>query len=364
MASCLMFVAIAGVTALIVRGASERNDNSVAVPVERRQRAWGLYLVCLCVALVFFVAARDVTVGADNGNYLGSLHYYAGIPWSDVLTARLVYPFDYEPGYFLLTKVCAHFYMSDHVFFFVVAVFIYPLLMEFFYRYSDSPFISFLIYCALSLFAYSLGIFRQMIALSICLFATRWIDSNKPVPFAIAIAVAMTFHSSSICFGLLWFYKNFNVMRFLKIAIPASIVCLVFGRVVALIAVKVLPQYAGYIGSKYDVEGGSYSMFVLLLFVAFVTLYALRDKKNFEKCPNILRLSVFALGFALCLQGASYSLGIMGRVISYYTIFLTILVPYLMMRCFGRHGRVLSFYFVVPIAVALFANSMSAVLQM
>ena len=104
-------------------------------------------------------------------------------------------------------------------------------------------------------------------------------------------------------------------------------------------------------------------MFILLLLVAFVTLYALRDKGNLEKCPGVVRLSIFALGLALCFQGVSYSLGIMGRVVSYYTIFLTILAPYLMMHCFGRHGRVLSFYFVVPVAIALFVNSMSSVLQ-
>ena len=360
----LTFVAIAGFVALIIRGVSEQKGKLIAISTEERERTWTPYLVCLCVALVFFVSMRDVTVGADTGNYLGSLHYYAGIPWSDVLTAKLVYPYDYEPGYFLLTKICAHFYMPDHVFFFLIAVLIYPPLMEFFGRYSGSPFVSFLIYCALSLFAYSLGIFRQMIALSICLFATRWIDSNKPTPFAIAIGVAMTFHSSAICFGLLWFYKRFDVIKFLKIAVPASIACLIFGRAIALIAVKVLPQYAGYIGSKYDVEGGSYAMFILLLFIAFVTLNALRSERDLESCPGIVRLSIFALGLALCIQGASYSLGIMGRVISYYTIFLTVLVPYLMMCRLGKHGRVLSFYFVVPISLVLFANSMSSVLQM
>lgn len=362
MAPYLIFVAIAGIVALIIRGASEQIGKLNAISAAEREQTWTPYLVCLCVTLVFFVSMRDVTVGADTGNYLGSLHYYAGIPWSDVLTAKLVYPYDYEPGYFLLTKICAHFYMPDHVFFFLIAVLIYPLLMEFFGRYSDSPFVSFLIYCALSLFAYSLGIFRQMIALSICLFATRWIDSNKPLPFAIAIGVSMTFHSSAICFALLWFYKRFDAIKFLKIAIPASIACLIFGRAIALLAVKVLPQYAGYIGSKYDVEGGSYTMLLLLLFIAFVVLYALRDKSESEKCPDIIRLSIFALGVALCLQGASYSLGIMGRILSYYTIFLTILIPYLMMNCFGRHGRVLSFYFVVPISIALFANSMATLI--
>lgn len=356
----LTFVAIAGLVALIIRGISEQKGKYIAISAEERELTWTPYLVCLCVALVFFVSMRDVTVGADTGNYLGSLHYYAGIPWSDVLTAKLVYPYDYEPGYFLLTKICAHFYMSDHVFFLLIAVLIYLPLMEFFGRYSDSPFLSFLIYCALSLFAYSLGIFRQMIALSICLFATRWVNSNKPVPFAISIGVAMAFHSSAICFVLLWFYKRFDVIKFLKIAIPFSFVCLIFGRIIAMIAVKVLPQYAGYIGSKYDVEDGSYTMFMLLLFIALVALYTLRDESMFNKCPDIIRLSIFSLGIALCLQGASYSLGIMGRIVSYYTIFLTILIPYLMMHCVGRHGRVLSFYLVVPITITLFISSMTA----
>lgn len=112
----LTFVAIVGLVALIIRGTSEQKGKFIAISAKERELTWTPYLVCLCVALIFFVSMRDVTVGADTGNYLGSLHYYAGIPWSDVLTAKLVYPYDYEPGYFLLTKICAHFYMSDHVF--------------------------------------------------------------------------------------------------------------------------------------------------------------------------------------------------------------------------------------------------------
>lgn len=356
----IAFIVVAGIVALIYRGVCEGGQSQDGGEIKIIN--WTPYLACLCIAIVCFVSCRDVTVGADNPNYLGSLHYYAGISWDEVFTAKLVWPYDYEPLYFLLTKICAHFCMSDHVFFFVIAILIYPLLFDFFNRYSDSPYVSFLVYCALGLFAYSLGVYRQMIALSICLFATRWIDSDEPLPFALSIAFAMAFHSSSICFALLWFYKKVDVMCLLKIAIPASFLFLALGRTLAMVAVRVFPQYAHFIGSKYDIAGGSFSMLMILLFIAVVVLYFLRNEGDFENCPRMVKVSVFALSLALCLQAASYSLVIMGRVLSYYTIFLAILIPYLMMHCFGKHGRVLSLYLVLPITMALFANSIASLI--
>lgn len=133
----LTFIIIAGIVALIYRGVCEGGD--IRKSNGLKDVNWTPYAVCLCVALICFVAARDITVGADNPNYLGSLHYYAGISWGEVFTAKLVWPYDYEPLYFLLTKICAHFYLSDHAFFFVIAILIYPLVFIFLFVIANLP---------------------------------------------------------------------------------------------------------------------------------------------------------------------------------------------------------------------------------
>ena len=55
--------------------------------------------------MICFVGIRSFDLGADMGNYLGSLRYYSALPHDQILKAKLVYPFDYEVGYFYLTKL-------------------------------------------------------------------------------------------------------------------------------------------------------------------------------------------------------------------------------------------------------------------
>lgn len=85
----LTFIIIAGIVALIYRGVCEGGD--IRKSNGLKDVNWTPYAVCLCVALICFVAARDITVGADNPNYLGSLHYYAGISWGEVFTCLSSY---------------------------------------------------------------------------------------------------------------------------------------------------------------------------------------------------------------------------------------------------------------------------------
>ena len=113
------------------------------------------------------------------------------------------------------------------------------------------------------------------------------------------------------------------------------------------------PKYLGYVSGRYDVQGGSYSMLVLLnlVFIAGCII----EKRDENQDNVILRTSINATVIALFLQILGYSMGIVGRIVPYYSIYLMILVPFLMNRYFkkniifvyfiGTMGLIILFYF-------------------
>lgn len=279
------------------------------------------YLILCCVEIVLLAGLRVYTVGADTQVYLDALEYYSGLPKNELLLAKLVHPFDFEPGYFLFTKLCAFLRIPKTVFLFVVAIVIYVPIFCSIYQYSKIPFISILAYFALGIFSYSLGIFRQMMALSIVLCGIKHVEEGKLISYLLWVIGAATFHITALVMLAVYFLYHFRVEQYVKWIIPVQIICLVFGRHLVLAATYVFPQYSHYLGGKYDVQGGSYLMLLFLNVVLYVKIYLY--------CKGILnsRVDIAALSFGVVVQAIGYSMALFGRIVPYFSIFAIFTIP-------------------------------------
>ncbi|MBQ8880919.1 MAG: EpsG family protein [Oscillospiraceae bacterium] len=273
------------------------------------------YLMLCCAELVAVAALRGITVGADTRRYLEALEHYSKLPKKEVLFAKLVWPFDFEQGYFLLLKLCALINMPQPVFLLLVALVIYIPTFYTLYRYSKIPYISILAYVALGFLAYSLDIVRQMMALSIVLCGLRFIERKQLGWYLLLVALAATFHTTALIAVLLYFPANFSVKKYAKWIIPLELVCLFAGRPIVSLAAKLLPQYAHYFGGRFDVQGGTYLMIILLNVLLFAMLYL--NHKGFTHN----RVVIAALALAVVVQAVGYSMALFGRVVTYFSFF-------------------------------------------
>lgn len=312
-----------------------------------------IFLAIVCIEMICFVGLRTTNLGADTTTYLNALEYYSSLPHEEILKAKLVWPYDFEVGYFLLTKFCAWLSLSKTSFLFLIAILIYVPVCWFILQYSENPLLSVLTYFAFGCFEYSVGIFRQMIALSIVLIGTKYIRDRKIVKYLLTIGLAMTFHTTAIAMlPLYWMYQA-RLEKRIKWIFAAEVICFISARTLVLLAIRVFPKYLGYVSGRYDVQGGSYSMLVLLnlVFIAGCII----EKRDENQDNVILRTSINATVIALFLQILGYSMGIVGRIVPYYSIYLMILVPFLMNRYFkkniifvyfiGTMGLIILFYF-------------------
>lgn len=309
--------------------------------VIKRKDGTRFFLILSCIELIIFTGLRGHTIGADTVLYLDALKHYTGISLAEVFTAPLVYPYDFEVGYFILTKICGFLHLPPTAFLFVLSILIYVPLFKYIYRNSSHPYISVFTYFAFGFFSYSLGIFRQFIAIGVILSALRFIEEKKFWKYLIAVLFAMLFHLTAFIALPLYFLAKINWKK--RILIGVTMICeailLIVGRSVISIAVTLFPSYAGYIGGQYDIQGGSY---LNLIFLNMVMLLLFYTNRNGTEKKDVKYNLVFAqLVIAILLQCCAYHMAIFGRIVPYFSISLLVAIPTIIDRL-SRNDRILS----------------------
>ena len=279
------------------------------------------YLTLCCIELILLTGFRGYTIGADTPMYLKAVDYYSRYSGIQLLTAKLVWPFDFEAGYFALTKLSIFLGIGKTGHLFVVALLTYIPVFFAIRKHSSNPYISILCYFAFGMFTYSLGIFRQMIAMSILFYGWKFVAERKLIKYMLTVGVAMLFHTTAIVAILLYFLYGVKWERVIWAVIGIELALLVLGRPVVMLAMKLLPKYAGYIDGKYDLQGGSYAMLLLLNVVLFASVF-FREKGREQD-----NMTISALILAVCLQAVGYSMAIFGRVVPYFSIYLIFAIP-------------------------------------
>lgn len=307
------------------------------------------YLTICCLELILLAGFRGYTVGADTASNLSALSYYQNMPALKSLTAELVWPYNYENGYFLLVKLCAFLRVGKTAFLFIVAVLIYIPIFYTVKNHSRMPYLSILCYFAFGFFSYSLGILRQMIASSILLCGWKYIEERRLVKYLLIVATAMLFHTTAIAAILLYFMYGIGWKKMIGFVPPVEIVLLVLGRLIAMLIVKIFPQYASYIGSQYDTQGGTYLM--LLVFNAVLLACVLiRSTQHTE----VESLTICALILAICIQCIGYSMGVLGRASRHFSVYLIFAIPNVLSNLRQKIGHRWTFVATLCVVAVLF----------
>lgn len=119
----------------------------------------------------------------------------------------------FEPGYILLNFVVGYFGFGFHFMLFIIAVFNYMLLYLSIEYYMDKyKWVGlFLFLITFDLFIYTLSAIRQSIALSIFLYASRYIVQQNWKKYFLLVLMGALFHLSIIV--LLPIYQLYNYIR-------------------------------------------------------------------------------------------------------------------------------------------------------
>lgn len=169
------------------------------IPQEKKEE---FYLLFISFFLLFsFAILRDFSVGEDFENYSRGFIDYGGEGKTNV---RL------EPAWYFIYKL---FYLIGTfrvyvIFFYAI---LYFLILRFFWKQSEYPVLSVLLYLLLGFYFDSYNIMRQSFAALFVLYSTIHLFNRNFLLFSLLILIGSLFHLS-----VLFFFPFFFISKWLK----------------------------------------------------------------------------------------------------------------------------------------------------
>lgn len=203
---------------------------------------------------------------------------------------------------------------------FVTAAFVTIVLGVFVFRYSTSPFWSYVMYLTLGFYLLSLSAMKQTIAMAFVMLAMMAIIEKKPLRFIFFVALGTAFHTPAVAFLVAYPVANKKIDWLYFVIIGALLVVVFFFRD----QVKDL-----FVNTYYDGEmefeavefmGGRVYVMLALLMVALI----LRPIREFD----VVYRQVFNINvLATVIQTFSVYDNVFTRLADYFFQFSVLLIP-------------------------------------
>ena len=318
----------------------------ILAPLQKRERERCFLFFC-GISLFLLMALRDPSVGIDISHYLNNI-YQQG--------ANRYYS-NNEIGFYIFRVLCYRLGLSNQQFLALVSGFIVFSFGKFFYKYSKNIFVSFWLYVTIGLFTMSMSGLRQIIAISILLFAIDDILNRKSIAFFIKVFIAIMFHQSAFIFGIAYFFPLIRLNKH-------SVFFLIFGSFLIFIFGDSILSYLISQGniSYFDTYSiGSYKtnplviiedFFITVLCITFLSNWDLKTKQG--KAQLLLIWMSFA---NLYISMASLNMVMISRMGMYFSTANLVLIPNVISRIKNRNIRFWGWFACLGLSLAHFIIS-------
>ena len=291
------------------------------------------FVILVSLQLFLILALRSSTLGVDLNNYSAGFNYIKNLSFFDMLSrlhfidiATLVYPFDYEGGYALLNWIVGNLGLSFHGFLIVCAFINIFSVSYFIYKYSDMPWISFIVLCTFGIYTYFFGIIRQSLALSFFSFSLHFALQNKKGKAIFLFFLAFWMHRAVLIMLPIYLFINKKSItkKSYTIALLLSIPFLLLsGQLYNYIVYPIMSFFGkGYVGSGFQLN----NLIILLYIVAFIVMIFANFKKDHGNKMN--SLAIWALILSIYVEIIGMYNDNFARIVQIYNLFLLISIPY------------------------------------
>ncbi len=257
-----------------------------------------------------------------------------------------------DPGYAILSKA---FYtiIPDYTAFliFIAIVFTVPLAILI-YRHSREPLMSFLIYSCLFYSFFAITGHRQTLATGIALMGyLAFAEKKKFIPFLLTVLLAYPLHKSVIGFIPIYFlqYIKMDRKKIVAVLLAFPIVFLLRGRITSILAVV-----GGYDGYADQFSGAGTYVFTLVYTILMIVA-SWKGEEAIKLNPHT-NLSMAAVALAFLLTPTTFVDPSLMRLVQYYSLFLVLFIPDLLMS-FCKNDVRFAYFFAMAVLIGLFVKN-------
>ena len=243
-----------------------------------------------------------------------------------------------EIGFNLINKITYWIAKDPALMFAVVSFFTIMFMYLAFYQQSVNVSYSIAFFVLSTAYFNSMNQIRQTLAMSIFLYAMKYIYSRKPVKYFLWILLAFSMHTSAILYVPIYFIYNLRVNIKVHVMILAAvIVSTPIMQKLVLIVIRMTP-YAWYLESVYSENGFSLIQFLfcgvilVLLYFCYLNSTELEDKE--------MNLMLYMYLFAMVFVTYSAAIPQSNRLVISMTVITPLIVPRALLRIKERGRRI------------------------
>jgi len=245
-------------------------------------------LLILFLVLVTFAGIRDLSVGADTGNYRDIFVYKQGALTLTSFIGGL------EPGFVIFQSIMQSVTTSFTLYLFSIATVVVGLHLKIFKTLSEHKGISIFVFIALGVYLFFFNGARQAMAASIYGFAIFALIEKKPIKYVLITLLAVTFHRSAIIMLPMYFVlvMPFSLKQFLLLVLFTFFFTNGLSIIMNLAPDLVNQRYANY--NNRTAGGGVILMVVYsAMTFAFFLVRGAVDKSDLRKYDVFLNYAIF-----------------------------------------------------------------------
>ena len=242
---------------------------------------------------IFITSAIRYNVGTDYWFIYEKYFYYIN-EGTDKFT---------EEGFNILNRIAYFIYADPAVMFAIVSLIIYVFIFLAIYQQSNHVCFSILVFFISAIFFNSMNQIRQAIAMSIFLYAMKYIYQRRKLPYFLWMLFALTMHTSALFYFPVYFL--YGVKAKFKNHLYIFLGCLVGFPLLkrAILFVISKTKYSWYLGSAFDENnfyllGFAFALAIIML-CYFYSYYGHREEDpKFNLMLNMKFIGLIALLFS------------------------------------------------------------------
>ena len=330
-----------------------------------RERSKKYMIRIAALLLILQSGMRNIAVGPDT--YAYSLKFVDSLSesWQSVFRNFIsVYVLDEgkDAGYYLIQKVFSTVIPSFQCFLLLIAFLFFYAFFAVIDHYTSSKkevYLSVFVYLSLFYEFFSVTGCRQVLATAFCLFSVKYIREKKLIPFLLIMLVAFSIHRSSLIFVPFYFVSRNPKPRIVYL------VSLFLMPILIVISARYATELAVLSGTDIYMmyaEGGAVGARTFLLFYLVICTFLLIIQNSvIRENPDDL-LVYNAMYLALLFIPLTFSSAALMRVVQYYSLFLTIGIPFFTRKSLKiRYGGILVVFLIVSLIALLYKLSSNSI---
>lgn len=268
----------------------------------------------IIIALTLLAGFRNYSVGIDTLQYVHK--------FNEISFGRLEYAYGLEYTFRYICKSLLYINDSPTFLFFIFSLLTNILIIIRLWDFRSVSNFTMMVMCYYCTFYfYTFNIVRQMCAVAIIFFATRYLEKGKYINYLAGVVIAYCFHNSSII-GLILFFTEFFRWSDLKVSQKRFLIAILLitpwgGKQIY----QQIERYTIYLdGTSYRIGSMLAIKFLLYLFFIFVIILPQHKTNNSLLNKNNNNYVIY-YGIGIVLTTLGYIFPYMERIGIYFYLF-------------------------------------------